>query len=545
MTNIDYTNKHFLVIDSIKPSHDVLKKFAMSLTTQQVDSTYYAQDVIPFCLEKQYDIILLGYDLGEKQKNGQQLLEELRLSEVISRHCIVIMITAEISQAMVLAALEHKPDSYLCKPYTVNELSKRLNNCTRKKSAMTAIYQALENDDKDLTISLVNKALEQNTPYRSECLGIKSRQFFELKDFKQAKKIYTACQNEKNCTWASVGLGKIALYENELTNAESIFKKIIEQKPFYLPGYDWLSSTYEKKYNTLFAEEILEKALKLSPRSVIRLKKYAGLCFENEHFEKATSAYKQVYELAYNSIHHKPENALLFAKSLANYSSEIPSIEAKKLNNKAFNMLSQVTKSFKEPEIKIQSHLLSACLLENIHDYIVAKSKLDLGLKLLDKEQYNIDSQSLKNIANSLTKLNRSSKASKLLVSANQQESNNTSSSVKIGELSDTQLNESYAVKAQKALSMGKELYESKNYDESIQSLTKALQLFPDHNSIKLNLLQVLLAVYENNHLKVEELRQAKKITLELLNISKNNEDYFRFKKMKKKYQLLASIHRN
>ena len=111
MTNIDYTNKYFLVIDNIKPSHDILKKFAMSLTTKQVDSTHYATDVIPLCLEKEYDVILLGYDLGEKQKNGQQLLEELRLSEVISRHCIVIMITAEVSQAMVLAALEHKPES--------------------------------------------------------------------------------------------------------------------------------------------------------------------------------------------------------------------------------------------------------------------------------------------------------------------------------------------------------------------------------------------------------------------------------------------------
>lgn len=543
MSSIDYNNKHFLVIDNIKPSHDVLKKFAMSLTTKQVDSTYYAQDVIPFCLEKQYDIIFLGYDLGEKQKNGQQLLEELRLSEVISRHCIVIMITAEISQAMVLAALEHKPDSYLCKPYTVNELNKRLNNCIRKKSAMMTIYQALEKDDKDLAILLVNEALEQNTPYRSECLGIKSRQLFELEEFKKAKEIYLAYQSEKNCTWANIGLGKIALQENELTSAENIFKKIIEQEPFYLPSYDWLASTYEKKYNSLFAEETLEQALKLSPRSILRLKKYAGLCFENEHYEKATGAYKQVYELAFNSIHHSPENALLFASSLANYSAEIPLIEAKKMNNKAFNMLSQVTKSFKQPEIRIQSHLLSACLLENIHDYIVAKSKIDLGLQLLNKEQYNIDSESLKSIAKSLTKLNRNSRASKLLVSANQQESNNASFSAKIGELSDKQLNESYTAKAQRALAIGKELYEAKSYDESIKSLTQALLLFPNHNVIKLNLLQVLLATFENDKLRVGELTLAKKIILELINISKNNEDYSRFRKMKRKYQQLAGNH--
>ena len=542
MSSIDYTNKHFLVIDNIKPSHDVLKKFAMSLTTKQVDSSYYAQDAIPFCLEKQYDVILLGYDLGEKQKNGQQLLEELRISEVISRHCVVIMITAEVSQAMVLAALEHKPDSYLCKPYTVSELNKRLDNCIRKKSAMTNIYQALEDDDKRLAISLANEALTTNTPYRSECLGIMSRQFFELHEFEQAKEIYLAYQNEKNCTWANIGLGKIALQENELTNAEEIFKKIIEDKPFYLPGYDWLASTYEKKYSLLFAEETLAQALKLSPRSVLRLKKYAGLCFENKHFEKATDAYGQVHDLALNSIHHNAENALLFAKSLASYSSELPLIDAKRMNNKAFNMLSQVNKSFNQPEIKIQSHLLSSCLLENIHDHIVAKTKLDLGLQLLDKERYNIDSESLKNIASSLTKLNRNGKASQLLISANQQQSSQISPPGKIGQLSESQLNESYSAKAQRALTIGKELYESKNYDEAIKSLTHALQLFPNHNSIKLNLLQILLGTYENDKSRVKELKQAKKIILGLINISKNDEEYFRFRKMKKKYQQLTDI---
>ncbi len=541
MSNIDYSDKHFLVIDNIKPSHDVLKKFAMSLTTKQVDSTYYPQDAVPLCLEKQYDVIFLGYDLGEKQKNGQQLLEELRISEVISRHCIVIIITAEVSQAMVLAALEHKPDSYLCKPYTVGELKKRLDTCARKKNSMRAIYQAQENDDKTLAISLVNDALENDTPYSSECLGIKSRQFFELQEYEQAKKIYLAYQNKKNCTWAHIGLGKIALQENELTDAENIFKKIIEEKPLYLPGYDWLASTYEKKYNHLNAEETLEQALKLSPRSVQRLKKYAGLCFENKHFEKATDAYGHGYDLAINSIHHSPNNARLFAKSLANYSTELPLIEAKTMNNRAFNMLSQVNKSFNLPEIKIQSHLLSACLLENIHDHIDAKTRLDQGLKLLDKEQYNIDTENLKDIATSLTKLNRNSKASQLLISANQQQTNTASVSSKIGELSDEQLNENYAAKAQKALAIGKELYESKKYDKSIKSLTQALQLFPNHNGIKLNLLQILLGTFENDKLRVEELNHAKKIILELINISKNSEEYSRFRKMQKKYQYLAS----
>lgn len=542
MSVIDYQNKHFLIIDNIKPSHDILKKFAMSLTSKQVDSTLYSKDVTAMCLEKQYDVVLLGYDLGERQKNGQQILEELRISEVISRHCVVIIITAEVTQGMVLAALEHKPDSYLCKPYSLQELHKRLNKCIAKKIAMADIYQAIDEDDKNLTISLVDDALASNTPYRIECLGIKSRQFFDLEKFDQAQKIYTAYQNEANCQWANIGLGKIALQKNDFANAETIFKNIIEQQPLYMPSYDWLASTYQKRAHSQYAEETLEQAVRLSPRSVVRLKKYANLCFENEHYEKATGAYQQVYNLAYNSIHQAPENALMFAKSLAGYSADLPLIDAKKMNNRAFSMLSQMNKSYQQVEFKIQAHLLSACLLENIHDYIVAKSKIELGLTLLDKERQNIDVNNLTDIADSLTKLNRNNKASQILISVNRQQANNANASGKIGELSNEQLNEGHTAKAQKALEFGKELFEALEYKKAIKALNEALLIFPNHSGIKLNLLQVLLTSYEKDNFNAEDLTQAKKIILDMLNVGKEDEVYIRFKKMKKKYQQLAGI---
>lgn len=531
-----------MIIDNIKPSHDILKKFAMTLTTKQVDSTHYAQNVISLCLEKQYDIIFLGYDLGDRQKNGQQILEELRISEVISRHCIVIIITAEVSQAMVLAALEHKPDSYLCKPYSINALQKRLNKCMMKKHAMNQIYQALESNDKKLTVALVDEALANSTPYRIECLGIKSRQFFELQQYKQAQKIYLAYQDEPNCQWANIGLGKIALEQSDLVGAEVIFKNLISQQPLYLPAYDWLAETYKQKHNNIIAEETLEKAVQLSPRSVRRLKDYAGLCFDNEHFEKATDAYQHVYELAYNSIHHSPENALLFVKSLAHYSANLTLVEAKKMNNRAFSMLSQMNKSFNQNALKIQSYLLTAYLLENIQDYTFAKTKLNQGLDLLNKERQNMDTEELTDIAYSLTKLKRNDKASQLLVSVNIQKEKQISSSSKIGQLTNEQLNESYTIKAQKALAIGKELYEKKEYNKAITSLTEALVIFPNHKGIKLNLIQVLLSAYEEDKFLIDELKRAKKMILELITISKEHTLYARLKKTQKKYQQLVGI---
>jgi CheY-like chemotaxis protein len=216
----------------------------MRFTSRQVDSTHYAQDVTSICQQKNYDIILLGYDLGDNQKNGQQLLEELKVNGYINRHCIVILITAEVSQSMVLAALEHKPDHYLCKPYSLNELDKRLRSCLQKKKAMARIYQALDDNNSELVINRCKQALSLNTPYKVECLEIISSQYLELQRYNEANNIYLEYQNAFNCQWATIGLGKVALHENKLHQAERLFKQLIKNYPLYLSSYDWLSITY-------------------------------------------------------------------------------------------------------------------------------------------------------------------------------------------------------------------------------------------------------------------------------------------------------------
>lgn len=541
MAAVNYRDKQFLIVDNIKPSLDILKKFAWTLTEKNVDSTLYAQDVISMCLEKNYDVILLGYDLGLNKKNGQQVLEELRQSETISRHCVVIMITAEVSQAMVLAAIEHKPDDYLSKPYTLAELQKRLDKCVRKKSSMAPIYKAAEEGDIKGSIALIDKALKNHTPYKIECLGIKSRQLFELKEYEQAQHIYKRYVEESNCQWAGIGLGKIALLNHDYHSAETIFKNIIDKSPLYLPSYDWLATTYKKQLNNLSAEETLALAIRLSPRSVSRVQNYANLCFSNAHYQEATEAFLQVNKLAYNSIHQSPLNPLMYAKSLANFSNELPLVEAKKLNNTAFAMMNEMNRTYRQAALKIESLLCSASLLENVHDYSIAKKKLSLGLSLLDKEQNNIDDDSLKGIAQTLKKLNINSRAAQLILKANQQEINSTNET-KIGALSKQQLGQSYTEKAQKALIDSKALFDSKHYDKAISYLNEALLIFPNHMGIKLNLIQVLLAAYEKDNEHAETLQQAKKMIISLLNITKENEHYVRFKRMKKKYQQLAGI---
>jgi len=539
MSNIDYGDKRFLVADNIKQSRDTLKIFAYSLGAMKVDTNHHAPDIFSLCESVEFDVILLGYDLGEGKKNGQQILEELRAKQLISRHCTIVMITAEVSQAMVLAALEHKPDEYLAKPYTLNDLSTRLERCFLKKNTMLKIYQAMDNDNFQQVIHLCEHEIINNSRYKTECLGIQSRQHFELAQFDEAKAIYDAYLGATNCQWAAIGLGKIALLNDEFSLAIHYFDAVVESHPLYLSAYDWLAKAYVLDQQPNLAEEVLEKALLVSPRSVPRLKKYADLCLSNENFNKATNAFSKTTDLAYYSVHKKPENAIQFVESLLEYADNLSVFHIRRLNNKAFKALTEMVKDFNSAELKIHSQLLTARLHEKAKEPNLAKEMIKGAERLLNRFKNQLSQSGTLSIAKSLLALERKSSAHNLLNHLAQANPDNTEVLAQIYSLSDKPLRESDKIAAQNALEVSNNLYRANHYSLAIAKLNKALIHFPNHIGIKLNLLQTLIVSFDKDHDRVDDFEQAKILINEFKSLTPDSESYKRFVTLYEKYSLV------
>lgn len=545
MVSIDYGSKRFLIVDNIKQSRDTLKIFAYSLDVLSVETSHHAPDIIALCETTAYDVVLLGYDLGDNKKNGQQVLEELRAKNLLSRQCIVIMITAEVSQAMVLAALEHKPDEYLIKPYTFKDLYTRLTRAFEKKIAMSNIYLAMDKNDRKAVIELCKQETYKNSPYKHECLGIRSRQHFELGEYQQAKKIYAAYVGTPNCQWATIGLGKIALVEQNYHEAEKYFQAIVDDNPFYLTAYDWLAKTQIYNNEHQKAEETLEQALLVSPRSVTRLKQYAELCLNNNNLSKATSALSRTNDLAYHSIHKKPDNAIQFAEALIDHSDDLSENQIRKLNHKAFTVLTNMTRDFPASELKVIAQFLTARLHNKAKETGPARSALKEAERLLNTYNKVLSVDGTFKVARSLIALQRRGKAEALLESLAQAHPDNMEILSEVVALSDRPISEKDKIAAQTALEVGVSLYKAKHYTLAIDKLNQALYHFPNHIGVKLNLLQVLLVSYETNRERIEDFKQAKVLIKHFKELTPESESFKRFLKLRSKFEALNAFSQN
>jgi len=535
-------NKNILIIDGIRQSREMLKIFAHSIEPSSVDTSHRAADIISLCENVNYDLILLGYDLGENTKNGQQVLEELRVKRLISRHCGIIMITAEVSQSMVLAALEHKPDEYLTKPYTLGEISTRVERCLIKKHVMFSIYEAMDVNNPNRVIGLCNTRIANNDEYKHECLGIISRQYYELGEYDKAKEIYKAYEGTENCQWAIIGLSKIAIQEQDYQCAKNYLKAMIDNYPYYLSAYDWLAKTYELSEDPIEAERILEKALSISPRSVPRLKHYAERCLANQNFEKATTAFSKTQDLAYYSVHRKPENTISFAEALLEYSDELSNFEIRQLNNKVFKALSRMTADFKEPELKVISLLLTSRLHNKVNDKALSLTALKEAERFLNAETDMYSPNASLAIAKSLINLDRKQLADNLINIVAEANPDDSELLADISKIVEIPISEDNKQAAQSALEVGINLYRSGHYILSIDKLNQALTLFPYHIGIKLNLYQAIIRTIEHDLWRDKDLVQAKILMREFSQLSITSESYKRYTKLQKKYDLVSLI---
>lgn len=407
---------------------------------------------------------------------------------------------------------------------------------------MRDIYLAMDSADHTQVIHLCEEVINSDKPaFKEECLGIQSRQYFELQDFAKAEIIYNKYRGIEKFQWATIGLGKIALINKNFKIAVSYFQEVIDSSPYYLSAYDWLAKTLIMDGQHIAAEKVLEQALLISPLSVTRLKDYAEICLTNENYDKATDAFFRTNELAYHSIHKHPENAIKFAEALLEYSDDLDIYQTKKLNNRAYKALNTMTKDFNLPEFKIISHLLNSRLHKKVNEHFLADNLLENALKMLSQRTAPYSFESTLTISSSLMRLQKTTEANKILLELAHSQPDNSNLLAKVESLLDNPITEKAKDEAQQALETGVSLYQQHNYQLAIDKLNMALTHFSNHIGIKLNLLQVIIVAIEQGKAREKDRQQIEMLLESFENLSANSEAYRRYSKLRHKYISLTT----
>ncbi len=276
----------FLHIDDFANYRAMLRSILRSMGVEHIDDAKDAASAIEKIANNEYDVILCDYNLGTGQ-NGQQLLEEVMHKKLMPYGTIFIMVTAENTMDMVMAAVEYRPDTYLSKPFPKELLITRLEKLLVKKDTFKPIYKAYNNKDYQRALQICTKQMSGHPKLALDIGKLKGEIALKAGEYEMAEAIYDKALSVRDFEWAQYGKAQALFGKKDYKSAKSILNQLLEANPKYIEAYDLLASIYDLEGEFKKTQEVLEAASELSPRAVTRQQHLAQTALKNDDFDIA------------------------------------------------------------------------------------------------------------------------------------------------------------------------------------------------------------------------------------------------------------------
>lgn len=298
---INFSRMRFLVVDDFSEFRSSIRGVLGLLAVQQIDMAANGEEVLELCRRNRYDVILHDYNLG-KGASGQQILERLHAERLLSPHCIFIMVTAENTQAMVLAALECEPDDYLSKPFSKVALQTRLERMVRRKRVLAPVLTAVEAGDNEQVIQACQAIEAEDQRHAVLCQRYKADALFLLGRYTELEKMLEQQVRSRPANWNVQRLARLWLQQGRYQQLTPLLDAAMRQFPLMPELYDIQAQMYANENDLKSMVRALQQAVALSPNTLrrqISLAQHAWLAGEKDI---AAHAIRQCWENGRYSI---------------------------------------------------------------------------------------------------------------------------------------------------------------------------------------------------------------------------------------------------
>lgn len=281
-----------MVIDDMGDMRTTLRRMLADLGAERITMASTAEDGLAMLERQSFHVVLCDYNLGEG-KDGQQLLEEARHRRLLAISTTWLMVTAESSVPMVLGALEYQPDDYLVKPFASDVLLARLQRAIERKRALSPLDRAVADGDLHTAVALCDTLRPSDDPRRRmELLRLKAELLLTLEKPQHAAQLFEAALEQRPYAWARFGLARALTKMDRGEEGRQLLEALLFDQPRLPEAYDALANIHEAAGRLELAQQQLDKATALSPKSVRRHRRLAALSILNGDFETATRAYR-------------------------------------------------------------------------------------------------------------------------------------------------------------------------------------------------------------------------------------------------------------
>ena len=542
MAEAEYHKLHALIVDDFDSFRVTVSNMLQDIGIQYIDSAVNGADALRHCKNKSYDLILCDHNLG-KGKTGQQVLEDLRENGHLNRYALFVLISAESSKSIIMAAYDYEPDAYLTKPITTKALQQRLSRLFAQRTRMLPIMQAMDNERWDVAEALCLREINGGGRYANQCQKLLGQLYIQTGAYEKAEAVYRDVLDVRQLDWAQVGMARVKKMQGDLVSAQQWLEEVMSTNPLCMKAYDLQAEIYREQHLHKRLQEVLQQTVEISPLSILRQQQLGDIAMLNNDAETAANAYRRTVRLGENSFYDRLENHIGFARAtLALFRED--KILAKPLLREAIKTMAELEQRFtKSPEEKIEALLIEAQLYASNGETRKAEELLQAARNLsadLDILPIAADIE----LVRAFVAVGQKNMADELTRTLLERYKGSERDLEKLDALLEEPASEKNRSLVAAINKKGIACYEANDYEAAIQCFEDALQTFPNHIGIRLNLVQALV-----DKLKIEADAASMDLAIDTLaqvegKIVAAHDQYRRFRQLQEMLRNLDNNHR-
>jgi DNA-binding NarL/FixJ family response regulator len=492
MADLGYYKMHALIIDDFENFRGTLYKMLMDLGIGNADSAASGEEALRYCKARSYDLILCDNNLG-KGKSGQQVLEELRTTGNPCSDSLFILVSAESSKGIIMAAYDYEPDAYLAKPITPKALDQRLSRMIEQRVELKAVLAAQKAGDEQLAIDLCKELIAKGSRHTNTCHKLLGQLYLKRDDIAAAEEVYRTVLDNRELEWAQLGMVKTKLAQNDFIGAQQWLENILQANPLCMKAYDLQAELYKLQNDSEGLQNILQKATDISPLSILRQQALGDVAQQNNDLITAANALKRAVKLGENSCFDKADVHSLFAQATIDLFS-IDKELAKPFLREAISCVNNLEEKFGKTNLRrVESLLLESQLQVCSGDQRRAQEALSSAQAALgdSKEEAALPVQI--EMVRTLRLLGKTDEAQQRLNDLLHQYANNEEQLQDLDVLLDEPRSEKNKLMVAEINKKGIAFYNAKDFTAAADAFKTALQKLPNHVGLRLNYVQALI----------------------------------------------------
>ncbi len=516
-----------LIVDDYQGMRTMLREFVRTMGITRVSTASSGKDAISQLATARFDVVICDYNLGPGA-NGQQVLEEAKLRNLVGVSTIWVMVTAEKTAEMVMGAAEVKPDDYLLKPINQVLLQNRLEKLIARKQSLGPVEAAIRGKDYGSALALCDQLLQDKIVNAHDILRIKSDLLLTLGDYSAARAVFDSVLSQRSVPWAKTGLGRVLYAAQDYAGAAALFEQVLQENPMYVEAADWLARAFEAMGELAQAEQVLLKAVKLSPNSPLRQKNLGDTAMKNGSLDVAQTALEKTIKISEFSTHKNP----------AVYASLAEVLGEKNAPQEALNVLKRSRADFR---FNSTAALQTAAAESRIYQKLGQTDKAQVALaeaeKLMDQLADKASPELLVEVAKSQLRLGQKDKACQLLgrVIKNNHENAGLAKQIEAVFESEDLAQEGLALvhaSRQEVIDInnqGVTLAKQGNYEQGAKLLRTAVQQLPGSEAVIINLAGLLIGQMSKEGYKDKLAAETRSLLDRVHDLNPGNQKYYSY----------------